>query len=78
MSAQQATFDTFERDAGRFPWADEVDDVTQRTPLTYSEAEAMVAAARVGVRKFARETNRSPGTVGNLLRRARDKMAGAR
>jgi DNA-binding CsgD family transcriptional regulator len=30
----------------------------------------------VGVREYARETRRSPGTVGNLLARARTKVEG--
>jgi DNA-directed RNA polymerase specialized sigma24 family protein len=30
-----------------------------------------------GVREYARKTGRSPGTVGNLLRRARRKKAGS-
>lgn len=29
----------------------------------------------VGVREFARRTDRNPGTVGNLPRRARDELA---
>lgn len=29
---------------------------------------------RVGPREFARQTERSPGTIGNLLRRAREKV----
>jgi DNA-directed RNA polymerase specialized sigma24 family protein len=30
-----------------------------------------------GVREYARKTDQSPGTVGNLLRRARRKTAGS-
>jgi len=49
------------------------------TELTEAERDAYVAVERgdYGVREFARETERSPGTVGNLLRRARAKMGGS-
>jgi DNA-binding CsgD family transcriptional regulator len=45
-------------------------------PLTDAEAEVYEACVRgdSGVREYARGTDRSPGTVGNLLRRARDKV----
>jgi DNA-binding CsgD family transcriptional regulator len=44
-------------------------------PLTDAEEEVYRACVLgdAGVREYARETDRSPGTVGNLLRRARDK-----
>jgi len=44
--------------------------------LTDAEREAYVAVERgdCGVREFARRTGRSPGTVGNLLARAREKL----
>jgi len=44
--------------------------------LTDAEAEVIAAvdSGPYGVREFARETNRSEGTVGNLLGRARDKL----
>ena len=44
--------------------------------LTNAEREAWVAIERggQGVREFARETDRAPGTVGNLLARAREKL----
>jgi len=44
--------------------------------LTEAEREAY-RAVRIdgtGPRPFARETDRSPGTVGNLLARAEDKL----
>ncbi|CAI50756.1 HTH domain protein [Natronomonas pharaonis DSM 2160] len=46
------------------------------TELTEAEREAYVAVEQdgVGVREFARETERRPGTVGNLLRRARMRL----
>jgi len=46
-----------------------------------SEAEREVYEAikqdDYGVREYARKTGRSPGTVGNLLQRAREKKAGS-
>lgn len=54
----------------------EVDDAVARV-LTDAEREAFRACRAPGsmpVRKFARVTERSPGTVGNLLRRADDKL----
>jgi DNA-binding CsgD family transcriptional regulator len=44
--------------------------------LTDAEAEVIGACegCEYGVREYARKTDRSPGTVGNLLRRARDKF----
>ena len=46
--------------------------------LTNAEREAWVAIERSGqgVREFARETDRAPGTVGNLLADARAKAEG--
>ncbi|WP_115863358.1 sigma factor-like helix-turn-helix DNA-binding protein [Halorussus litoreus] len=46
------------------------------TGLSRAERQAYLACAEgeTGVREFARETGRSPGTVGNLLGRARDKL----
>lgn len=48
------------------------------TDLTPAELDAYLACdiGGVGVREFARHTDRRPGTVGNLLSRARDKMGG--
>ncbi|MGM0592351.1 MAG: sigma factor-like helix-turn-helix DNA-binding protein [Halobacteriota archaeon] len=44
--------------------------------LSKAERQVYVAVAvnGVGVRAHARETKRSPGTVGNLLARARQKL----
>jgi len=46
--------------------------------LTDAERRAFDAVdnGQFGVREFARETDRAPGTVGNLLRRARAKVGG--
>jgi DNA-directed RNA polymerase specialized sigma24 family protein len=46
--------------------------------LTDAEREAYVAVERqsVPVRQLARETDRRPGTVGNLLKRARLRLDG--
>jgi hypothetical protein len=53
-------------------------DENELEDLTPAELDAFLTCAwgDVGVREYARETNRSPGTVGNLLRRARDKVGG--
>ncbi|WP_346775209.1 SWIM zinc finger family protein [Halomicrobium mukohataei] len=47
--------------------------------LTPAELDAFLHCdvADAGVRSFARRTDRSPGTVGNLLRSAREKLGGA-
>ena len=44
--------------------------------LTEAEREAYVACREngVGVREFARRTERGPGTIGNLLARAEAKL----
>lgn len=44
--------------------------------LTDAERRVWVKTQRynLGPREIARRTNRSPGTVGNLLRRAREKL----
>lgn len=44
--------------------------------LTEAEYEVYMAVENCGYgpREYASETNRSPGTVGNLLRRARDRL----
>ena len=46
------------------------------SPLTDAEREAYVACREndVGVREFARRTDRRPGTIGNLLARAMDRL----
>lgn len=44
--------------------------------LTDAELEVYVSVERgdTGVRELARESNRRPGTVGNLLKRARPRL----
>ena len=44
--------------------------------LTQAEREVYEAVERGGrgAREYARETGRSPGTISNLLRRAREKL----
>ena len=46
------------------------------SPLTDAEREAYVACREndVGVREFARRTDRRPGTIGNLLSRAEARL----
>jgi DNA-directed RNA polymerase specialized sigma24 family protein len=46
--------------------------------LTPAERDAFEAVdmGEYGPREYARNTGRSPGTVSNLLRRARDKLDG--
>jgi DNA-directed RNA polymerase specialized sigma24 family protein len=66
MSPEQARLDEYER---------------ERPPLhllTPAERDAFEAVdmGEYGPREYARNTNRSPGTISNLLRRARDKLAG--
>jgi DNA-directed RNA polymerase specialized sigma24 family protein len=47
--------------------------------LTEAERDAYEAVERGehGVREYARKTDRRPGTVGNLLQRAREKIGEA-
>jgi DNA-directed RNA polymerase specialized sigma24 family protein len=51
------------------------DDLTE---LTDAEREVYEAVEQdgFGVREFGRKTGRKPGTVGNLLARARGKVGG--
>ncbi|MFC7057994.1 RNA polymerase sigma factor [Halovenus salina] len=46
--------------------------------LTEAEREVYEAVEQdgIGPREYARKTGRSPGTVGNLLARARQKVGG--
>ncbi|MFP8952421.1 RNA polymerase subunit sigma-24 [Natrialbaceae archaeon A-arb3/5] len=59
--SEQATLVDFERDLSQ---------------LTEAEREAYVACREheIGVREFARRTERRPGTIGNLLGRAESKL----
>jgi len=52
------------------------DDGPDLSDLTDAEREAYdaVVLGDFGVREYARDTSRSPGTIGNLLSRARDKL----
>jgi DNA-binding CsgD family transcriptional regulator len=62
---------------GPAEWMVEMGYQQQRhEPLTDAEADVIEACEHgaYGVREYARETDRSPGTIGNLLRRARDKF----
>ncbi len=61
MSSKQASLGDFGPDTSR---------------LTPAEREAYVACREngEGVREFARRTDRRPGTIGNLLRRAEEKL----
>lgn len=54
------------------------DERTGYDHLTPAELDAVLTCdyAGVGVREYARLTDRSPGTVGNLLGRAREKLGG--
>ena len=63
MSAQQSLFD-YERER------------PDLSPLTEAEQEVYQAVehGEYGVREYARRTDRQPGTVGNLLARAREKV----
>jgi DNA-directed RNA polymerase specialized sigma24 family protein len=53
------------------------DGLRDLSELTEAEREVYVAVEREGVavRELARETDRRPGTVGNLLKRARLRLA---
>ena len=59
---------------------DDPDAVDVPTGLTSAELDALLTVdyGEMGVREYARKTDRSPGTVGNLLRWAREKVEGSR
>ena len=54
----------------------EADGLRDLSELTEAEQEVYIAVEREGkaVRQVARETDRRPGTVGNLLKRARLRL----
>lgn len=56
---------------------EDVDVGPSREELTPAERDVFEAVDEgpYGAREYARETNRSPGTISNLLRRARDKIS---
>jgi len=64
MSAKQSRLSAFEREGPNL------------SVLTDAEREVYEAVEHgdYGPREFARDTGRSPGTVGNLLARARDRL----
>jgi DNA-directed RNA polymerase specialized sigma24 family protein len=75
----QSSFSHFEKDLGRFTFAERADELHEIVnDLTRAEAEALAAVkyGHRGPREFARETDRSPGTVGNLLASGREKVGG--
>lgn len=74
MSRRQATLHEFERPEVALQAAVEPD----LSALTPAEKEVYQAVHRegYGVREYARKTGRVPGTVGNLLGRARRKVGG--
>lgn len=59
-------------------FADELPDDPDLSVLTDAELSAYETCVLGdhGVREYARETERRPGTVGNLLRRARRRLDG--
>lgn len=57
------------------PDAVDEDDLDGLTPAEL-DAYLTCELGEPGVREYARQTNRSPGTVGNLLARARPKVGG--
>ncbi|WP_058992737.1 SWIM zinc finger family protein [Haloarcula sp. CBA1127] len=56
------------------------DEPTAFNQLTPAELDAYLTCdlGSLGVREYARLSGRSPGTIGNLLRSARDEMEGRR
>jgi hypothetical protein len=61
-------------------WLELDDDPTAYDHLTPAELDAYLTCqlGSIGVREYARQSGRSPGTVGNLLERARRKMEAGR
>ena len=62
MTAQQVQLTAFEGPS--------LSDLTQAEREVYEAVEN----GEYGAREYARETGRSPGTISNLLRRAREKL----
>lgn len=58
---------------GQSRWSQFSTDLQRLSP---AQRKAYLACVEgdYGVREFARETGRSPGTVGNHLQRARDRL----
>lgn len=74
----QASLNDFESDDAGVDLATvDEDDLEQ---LTEAEREVVeeTQLGNTGVREFGRETDRRPGTVGNLLARARRKLGGGK
>ena len=71
---RQANLTQFERSDDR----DDRGAAVGLEELTDAEREVYVKVERgnLGPRELARETDRSPGTIGNLLSRARSKVGG--
>ena len=61
-------------------WLTLDDDPTAYDHLTPAELDAYLTCelGEMGVREYADLSGRAPGTVGNLLRRARDSLGGVR
>lgn len=61
-------------------WLTLDDDPDRFDDLTSAELDAYLHCEHgsAGVRQYATQTGRSPGTVGNLLHRARKKLGGSR
>ena len=62
VTAQQVQLTAFEGPS--------LSDLTQAEREVYEAVEN----GEYGAREYARETGRSPGTISNLLRRAREKL----
>jgi DNA-binding CsgD family transcriptional regulator len=58
-------------------WAFAGPDLSALTPAERDAYEA-VRGGEYGPREYARQTNRSPGTISNLLARADKKLEGSR
>lgn len=58
---------------GQSRWSQFSTDLQRLSPAQRRVYLACVEG-EYGVREYARETGRSPGTVGNLLGRARDRL----
>ncbi|WP_335999372.1 RNA polymerase sigma factor [Halorientalis halophila] len=71
MTGRQPTLFEFERpEPGLQRWDEDLDTLTDAEREVFQAVEL----GAYGAREYARHTDRSPGTVSNLLRRARGRL----
>lgn len=56
-------------------WEVTEDDLEELTPAEREVYREIELKGKIGPRELAKQSGRSPGTVGNLLSRAREKLS---